>query len=69
MINDIKDKYSLDIPYHPMQTILDKCNLSMPKVLKFREDVLKRKGIKLIYRDNINDMNVLKALITIKPKN
>jgi len=25
LINDIKDKYSLDIPYHPMQTILDKC--------------------------------------------
>lgn len=25
LINDIKNIYSLDIPYHPMQTILEKC--------------------------------------------
>ena len=38
------------------QTLLNKCGLSMPCILKFREIVLKRKNIKLLYRDNINDL-------------
>lgn len=36
--------------------LLNKCELTMPKVLQFRENTLKRKNIKLIYRDNINDL-------------
>ena len=35
---------------------LTKCGLHMPNVLLFRENVLQRKNIKLIYRDNINDL-------------
>ena len=28
----------------------------MPNVLRFREKVLDKKNIKLVYRDNINDL-------------
>ena len=35
---------------------LDKCNIQMPKILQFKDVVLKRKKIKLLYRDNINDL-------------
>lgn len=38
------------------QTLLNKCGLIMPDILKFREILLKRKNIKLVYRDNINDL-------------
>lgn len=38
------------------QTLLNKYGLSMPDILKFREIVLKRKNVKLLYRDNINDL-------------
>ena len=38
------------------QDLLNKCGLIMPEILKFREIVLKRKGIKLLYRDNVNDL-------------
>ena len=36
--------------------LLDKCNLEMPNVVNFREYVLKTKNVKLVYRDNINDL-------------
>ena len=38
------------------QRLLNKAALAMPDVLQFRESVLKRKNIKLVYRDNINDL-------------
>lgn len=36
--------------------VLNKCNIEKPKILQFRDVVLKRKKIKLLYRDNINDL-------------
>lgn len=38
------------------EALFKKCGLVMPEVLQFRENVLKRKNIKLVYRDNINDL-------------
>ncbi|MBR6690167.1 MAG: ABC transporter ATP-binding protein [Bacilli bacterium] len=38
------------------KTILNKCNLEMPKILQFKDVALKNKKIKLLYRDNINDL-------------
>ena len=38
------------------QVVLDKCGLVMPNTLQFRENVLKTKNIKLIYRENISDL-------------
>lgn len=38
------------------QSLLNKSGLIMPDILKFREIVLKRKNIKLLYRDNVNDL-------------
>lgn len=38
------------------QTLLNKCALKMPNIIEFRENVLKRKKVKLMYRDNINDL-------------
>lgn len=35
---------------------MDKSGLNIPNVLKFRELALNKKNIKLIYRDNINDL-------------
>ena len=35
---------------------LNKCGLNIPNILNFRETTLKKKGIKLAYRDNINDL-------------
>ena len=38
------------------QDLLNSCGLQMPNIMKFRETVLKRKNVKLVYRDNINDL-------------
>ncbi|MBE5820747.1 MAG: ATP-binding cassette domain-containing protein [Clostridiales bacterium] len=38
------------------ESILDYCGLDMPSVLKFRKKVLEKKNLKLVYRDNINDL-------------
>lgn len=38
------------------QELLNLCSLHKPNVLVFRENVLRRKKIKLVYRDNINDL-------------
>lgn len=35
---------------------LKNCGLDSPNVLEFRQTVLNKKGIKLVYRDNINDL-------------
>lgn len=35
---------------------LNNCGLSIPNVLEFRQKVLNKKGVKLVYRDNINDL-------------
>ena len=35
---------------------LRKCNMVMPKILQFKDVALKRNKIKLLYRDNINDL-------------
>lgn len=35
---------------------LNKCGLNMPNVSEFRQKVLNKKGVKLVYRDNINDL-------------
>ena len=56
-INDNKivvesDKYN----FFGTKSILNKCDMEMPKILQFRDVVLKRKKIKLLYRDNINDL-------------
>ena len=32
------------------------CGLNMPNVSEFRQKVLNKKGVKLVYRDNINDL-------------
>jgi energy-coupling factor transport system ATP-binding protein len=36
--------------------LMKRYNLDMPSVLQFRECVLNKKNIKLVYRDNINDL-------------
>ena len=46
------DKYN----FFNNKDILRKCNMVMPKILQFKDIVLKRKKIKLLYRDNINDL-------------
>lgn len=51
-IFEIDDKYE----FFDNQVLLNKCGLEKPNVLKFREIVLNRKKIKLVYRDNINDL-------------
>ena len=38
------------------QKLLDKCNMEMPNVVNFKEFVLKSKNVKLVYRDNVNDL-------------
>lgn len=38
------------------KSLLNKCDLIMPNVLQFRETVLNKKNVKLVYRDNINDL-------------
>lgn len=38
------------------EELINKSDLEMPNVLKFREKVLNKKNIKLVYRDNINDL-------------
>lgn len=38
------------------KSILNKCGMEMPKILQFKNVALKRKKIKLFYRDNINDL-------------
>ena len=38
------------------EILLNKVGMNMPSVLKFRQIVLNKKNIKLIYRDNINDL-------------
>ena len=35
---------------------LNNCGLNIPNVLEFRQKVFNRKGVKLVYRDNINDL-------------
>lgn len=35
---------------------LNNCGLNMPNVLEFRQKVLNKKCVKLVYRDNINDL-------------
>ncbi|MBQ2947151.1 MAG: ATP-binding cassette domain-containing protein [Bacilli bacterium] len=56
-INDNKidiesDKYN----FFCNRSILNKCSMEMPKILEFKDVVLKRKKIKLLCRDNINDL-------------
>ena len=51
-ITNIENKYN----FFENKELLNNCNLLMPNVLNFRKTVLKRKNIKLIYRDNINDL-------------
>ena len=46
------DKYN----FFGNESVLNKCNMEMPKILQFKDVVLKRKKIKLLYRDNINDL-------------
>lgn len=38
------------------QLILNNCGLSAPNVLNFREKVFNRRGVKLVYRDSVNDL-------------
>lgn len=38
------------------QLILNSCSLTVPNVLGFRQKVLNNKGVKLVYRDNVNDL-------------
>lgn len=47
-----KNKYD----FFSNSELLNKCGLTMPNVLQFRQKVLERKNIKLVYRDNINDL-------------
>jgi len=49
-------EYENKYDFFTNQNLLSKCCLTMPNVLHFRENVLKRKNIKLVYRDNINDL-------------
>lgn len=51
-IIEINNKYD----FFDNEQLMGKCNLLPPNVLKFRQTLLKRKNIKLIYRDNINDL-------------
>lgn len=51
-IIEIENKYS----FFENRELLNKCNLAMPKVLLFKEVVLNKKNIKLMNRDNINDL-------------
>jgi len=46
------DKYN----FFENKRVLNTCNMEMPKILQFKNVVLKRKKIKLLYRDNINDL-------------
>ena len=36
--------------------LLDKCNMEMPNIVSFKEVTFKKKNVKLVYRDNINDL-------------
>ena len=38
------------------QEIMTYCGLNIPKIVEFRNIALNKKGIKLLYRDNINDL-------------
>lgn len=38
------------------QSILNNCKISVPNILEFRQKVLNKKNVKLVYRDNINDL-------------
>lgn len=49
---EINNKYD----FFTNEKLLNKCRMFMPKVLEFRETVLKIKNKKLLYRDNINDL-------------
>lgn len=51
-ILEIENKYN----FFENKELLNKCNLVMPKVLLFKEVVLNKKNIKLMNRDNINDL-------------
>lgn len=51
-ITKIDDKYS----FFENRELLNKCSLAMPNILLFREVVLNKKNIKLMNRDNINDL-------------
>lgn len=46
------DKYN----FFDNKDILNKCSMEIPKTLQLKDVVLKRKKIKLLYRDNINDL-------------
>ena len=48
----LEDKYM----FFDNQELLNICGLNKPNVLLFREKVLKNKKVKLVYRDNINDL-------------
>lgn len=48
----LEDKYA----FFDNQELLNICGLTKPNILLFREKVLKDKKIKLVYRDNINDL-------------
>lgn len=49
-------KYDNKYEFFDNNQLLNKCGLEKPNILKFRELVLKNKNIKLMYRDNINDL-------------
>ena len=46
------DKYN----FFGNKSALNECNMEVPKILQFKDVVFKRKKIKLLYRDNINDL-------------
>lgn len=47
-----EDKYS----FFDNEILLNKCKLNMPKTIQVKNIVFKNKKIKLLYRDNINDL-------------
>ena len=56
-INDNKISVESDKnTFFTNEKTLRKCNIVMPKILQFKDIVLKRKKIKLLYRENINDL-------------
>lgn len=56
----IKDKeiinYTNKYEFFINELNLNICGLNMPNVLDFRQKVFNKSGIKLVYRDNINDL-------------
>lgn len=49
-------EYENKYEFFSNQVIINNCKTCVPNVLEFRQRVLNKKNVKLVYRDNVNDL-------------